>query len=400
MVNDGRSSLQKAVGKTASSSLKNASRQGRNFNRGTATSYEVGASTSSTHQSMDLCNNSAEQVDQIQTSTRRDSTKKVTKNQHFTIISSHDDEQHNNISINNSAMDVDETNRLSSHSNNNMLLDDDTMPTRPAITTKSKSKQKTQTSFMIGLESERKNIDNSNTYDDPLPYDNRPIEQMEGVIDQSVKMPLVVLDGANVAYAYATAMSGLNSSLGIAAVVNNNNTDNNIEKLEPDARGIQIATEFFVQSGIRVLVVLPQYWFRSNNNNDNNKLEILGALKVKGLIVASPPTDDDDAYALTIAQREENRSLKEPRNGDGPGFVLSNDLFRDAQQRDPSGGRLKNWLTDGRNTSVGPGRISYTFGDMGTMNDRGERVLDFVPNPRHPLIVWMESKGEDSIFNR
>jgi hypothetical protein len=392
------SSLQKAVGKTTSSSLKNASRQGRNVNRGTATSYEVGAGTNSTHQSMDLCNNSTEQVDQIQTSKRRDSTKKVTKNQHFTIISSHDDEQHNNISINNSAMDVDEINRPSSHSNNNMLLDDDTMPTRPAITTK--SKQKTQTSFMIGLESERKNIDSINDYDDLLPYDDRPIEQMEGVIDQSVKMPLVVLDGANVAYAYATAMSGLNSSLGIAAIVNNNNNYNNKEKLEPDARGIQIATEFFIQSGVRVLVVLPQYWFRSNNNNDNNKLEILGALKTKGLIVASPPTDDDDAYALTIAQREENRSLKEPRNGDGPGFVLSNDLFRDAQQRDPSGGRLKNWLTDGRNTNVGPGRISYTFGDMGTMNDRGERVLDFVPNPRHPLIVWMESKGEDSIFTR
>ena len=405
MVNDGRSSLQKAVRKTTTSSLKNASRQGRSVNHGTATSYEVGAGTSSTHQSMDLCNNSTERVYQIQTSTRRDSTKKVTKNQHFTIISSHDDEQHNSISINNSAMDVDEINRPSSHSNSNMLLDNDTMPTRPAITTK--SKQKTQTSLMIGLESERKNIDNSNDYDDPLPYDDRPIEQMEGVIDQSIKMPLVVLDGANVAYAYATAMSGLNSSLGIAAIANknnNNNNNNNREKLEPDARGIQIATEFFIQSGIRVLVVLPQYWFRSNNNNnnnnDNNKLEILGALKTKGLIVASPPTDDDDAYALTIAQREENRSLKEPRNGDGPGFVLSNDLFRDAQQRDPSGGRLKNWLNDGRNTSVGPGRISYTFGDMGTMNDRGERVLDFVPNPRHSLLVWMESKGEDSIYNR
>jgi hypothetical protein len=405
MVNDGRSSLQKAAGKTTSS-LKNASRRGRNVN-----SFEVGAGTSSTNQSMDLCNNSTEQIDQIQTSIRRDSTKKVTKKQHFTIISSYDDEQHNDSSISNSAMDVDATNRSSSHSNNNMMLDDDTMSTRPAITTK--SKQKTQTSFMVGLESEQTNTDNSNDYVDSLPYDDRPIEQMEGVIDQSIKMPLVVLDGANVAYAYATAMSGLHSSLGIAAIVNNNNNNNNKEKLEPDARGIQIATEFFIQSGLRVLVVLPQYWFRSNNNNNNYnvanrkktmtltpQLEILGALKTQGLIVASPPTDDDDAYALTIAQREENRSLKEPRNGDGPGFVLSNDLFRDAQQRDPSGGRLKNWLNDGRNTSVGRGRISYTFGDMGTMNDRGERILDFVPNPRHPLLVWMESKGEDSIFNR
>ncbi|OEU23154.1 hypothetical protein FRACYDRAFT_233323 [Fragilariopsis cylindrus CCMP1102] len=166
---DGRSSLQKAVGKATTSSLKNASRQG-SVNRGTATSYEVGAGTSCTHPSMDLCNNSTEQVDQIQTSTRRDSTEKVTKTQHFTIISSHDDEQHNSISINNSAMDVDKINRPSSHSSNHMLLDDDTLPTRPAITTK--SKQKTKTSFMIGLESERNNIDNSNNCDDRTPTTN------------------------------------------------------------------------------------------------------------------------------------------------------------------------------------------------------------------------------------
>jgi hypothetical protein len=166
---DGRSSLQKAVGKTTTSSLKNASRQG-SVNHGTATSYEVGAGTSCTHQLMDLCNNLTEQVDQIQTSTRRDSTEKVTKTQHFTIISSHDHEQHNSISINNSTMDVDEINRPSSHSSNHMLLDEDTIPTRPAITTK--SKQKTKTSFMIGLESERNNIDNSNDYDDRTPTTN------------------------------------------------------------------------------------------------------------------------------------------------------------------------------------------------------------------------------------
>ena len=101
-------------------------------------------------------------------------------------------------------------------------------------------------------------------------------------------------------------------------------------------------------------------------------------------------TDDDDAYALTIARREEMRSLSK-RNGEGPGFVLSNDLFRDAQARDSSGSLLQ-WLKQGRNETVGPGRISYTFGDMGTMNDRGERILDFIPNPRHPLVIWMEGE--------
>mmetsp|Transcript_8499 Transcript_8499/g.17645 ORF Transcript_8499/g.17645 Transcript_8499/m.17645 type:complete len:129 (+) Transcript_8499:80-466(+) len=124
---------------------------------------------------------------------------------------------------------------------------------------------------------------------------------------------------------------------------------------------------------------------------------ILSDLKERGLIVASPPTDDDDAYALTISRREEMRSRKPPRNGEGPGFVLSNDLFRDAQERDASNGTLKEWLTKGRNADIGPGRISYTFGDMGRMNDRGERVLDFVPNPRHPLIIWMESQQNGEV---
>ena len=205
-----------------------------------------------------------------------------------------------------------------------------------------------------------------------------------------MKMPLVVIDGANIAHHYAQAMSGLqNSSLAVAQH----------GKPEPDVQGIKVATDYFVQGGVRVLVVLPQYWFRTkprpgdvgpkNSTMETPQLEILNDLKVKGLIVSSPPTDDDDAYALTIARREEMRSLSK-RNGEGPGFVLSNDMFRDAQDRDPSG-ILKDWLNNGRHESVGSGRISYTFGDMGTMNDRGERILDFIPNPRHPLVIWMES---------
>ena len=115
---------------------------------------------------------------------------------------------------------------------------------------------------------------------------------------------------------------------------------------------------------------------------------ILNALQSKGLIVSSPAADDDDAYALTIARREEGRSLR--RNGQGPGFILSNDMFRDAQARDSSG-ILKHWLNVGRDETVGPGRISYSFADMGTWNFHGERELDFVPNPRHPLVVHIEN---------
>jgi hypothetical protein len=219
---------------------------------------------------------------------------------------------------------------------------------------------------------------------------------MEGVEDLGTKMPLVVLDGANVAHHYAQAWSGLThpSSLTVAQPA--------LTKPEPDAQGIRVATDYFLQIGVRVLVVLPQYWFKTKPrppgdytnthkaSMETPQMEILHELKSMGLIVASPPTDDDDAYALTIARREEARSLAK-RNGEGPGFVLSNDLFRDAQQRDESGS-LKEWLKNGRHPDIGPGRISYTFGDMGTMNDRGERILDFIPNPRHPLVIWMESQ--------
>ena len=72
-------------------------------------------------------------------------------------------------------------------------------------------------------------------------------ERMEGVISLDAKEPLVVMDGANVAYAYADAMAS-------AGTTNN--------KPEPDCRGLQVAANYFLQSGIRVLIVLPAPWFR------------------------------------------------------------------------------------------------------------------------------------------
>jgi len=411
MINDGRSSLQKAAAMSSSSgSLSIASSQsGRGSNgknRDTETSFEVGASvarppvaaasggfkTSSAYTISGASYTVGEDTGATSvTAGARRSSKTTTKNtKHFTIISAHDEQQHNGHSQ--SAMDVEHHHEV----NDGGREVEDTVgislenrqPSLASIT-------KTQTFLQIGGFQEERKIDTA--IDVPLACevdnDDRLIEQMEGVVDQGSKMPLVVLDGANVAYAYANGMAGKNNSSLEAAS----------SKVEPDVRGIQIATDFFLQAGIRALVVLPQYWFRGNNNNRSTttsttftpQLEILSDLKAKGLIVASPPTDDDDAYALTISRREESRSRKPPRNGEGPGFVLSNDLFRDAQERDSQNGTLKEWLTKGRNADVGPGRISYTFGDMGSMNDRGESVLDFLPNPRHSLIVWMESKSDE-----
>jgi hypothetical protein len=76
-------------------------------------------------------------------------------------------------------------------------------------------------------------------------YDYEPVERMEGVEHQGVRGPLVVMDGANIAYAYADAMSGFSQG----------NT-------EPDARGIQVAANYFLSMDVRVLVVIPAPWFR------------------------------------------------------------------------------------------------------------------------------------------
>ncbi|CAJ1949484.1 unnamed protein product [Cylindrotheca closterium] len=226
------------------------------------------------------------------------------------------------------------------------------------------------------------------------------VEKMEGVQDHGSKTPLVVLDGANVAHYYADALAAMNTTF--------SDKSRRRGKPEPDTRGIQVATDYFLSVGVRVLVVLPQYWMRKkprpgdtssqNAMMDTNQMDILKDLNDKGLIVASPPADDDDAYALTIAKREEMRAVRQ-RNGEGPGFVLSNDMFRDAQARDPTG-VMKEWLKEGRNETIGPGRISYAFCDMGTMDDHGDRILDFVPNPRHPLVIYVEGLHHQTILNR
>lgn len=399
------SSLQRAAAQSGStSSLSKASsfrRRGSNGSlRGTETSFEIGAPAarlpvaSSGSVSKNLGSSSSYTVgeDATTASVRRNSTKTTKSTQHFTIISALDEQQQQQNDKGDASMDIDRHHEIRSPVGDTevenavaMSLDDHQLPSIP-------STKKTQTFCQIGggFEEERK-IEHIVRHDLSCDDDDRLVEQMEGVIDQGTKMPLVVLDGANVAYAYAGVLAGTNTNT-------NHSSPERLHrksKLDPDVRGIQIAAQFFLDAGVRALIVLPQYWFANKNNNRSTtitqtpQLEILSDLKERGLVVASPPTDDDDAYALTIARREESRSRKPPRNGEGPGFVVSNDLFRDAQERDAIG-MLREWLTQGRNPGVGPGRISYTFGDMGSMNDRGERVLDFVPNPRHPLVVWME----------
>jgi hypothetical protein len=124
------------------------------------------------------------------------------------------------------------------------------------------------------------------------------------------------------------------------------------------------------------------------------QLEVLKDLKAQGLLLASPPTDDDDAYALTVARREDARAHL---RGDGGGFVLSCDMFRDAVGRD-STGELKDWLLHG--SGNGPGRISFAFCDLGSRDDYGDRQMDFVPNPRHELVQKVEQAHRKQSYHQ
>ena len=265
------------------------------------------------------------------------------------------------------------------------------------------------------------------------------IERMEVDELHSQRLPMVIIDGANVAYAYAQATGSMNSGTGIG-------------KVEPNVLGIQLACSYFRNAGCRVQVVIPAYWMRKKHNYghssptlEQNEIQILQHLKDQNLLFCSPPTDDDDAYCIAIARRIDARfqnrsqgsssgtdipisafsSLQQststftscassssdnlPVDNDltsiGGGFILSNDLFRDAIARDPSGD-LRQWLKGAQSASINANKftsrlISYSFGEFGSMNKYGDEQLDFLPNPRHALVALVErsKRSHDSYIH-
>jgi hypothetical protein len=236
--------------------------------------------------------------------------------------------------------------------------------------------------------------------------EHEPLERMEIDEVQLQRLPMIVIDGANLAHAYVHATEGHGRD--------NTNHDTNTfrrKRIEPNALGIQIAVAYFRNAGCRVQVVIPSYWMnrkpnRSNGNMNgsgtaaSDQMQILKTMQEEKILCCSPPTDDDDAYCIAIAKRIDARSrlmhsatnLTELTDVGGA-FILSNDLFRDAMERDASG-ELRAWLKSGDAPSPGdhqfPRRISYSFCDLGSMNRYGDEQLDFVPNPRHPLVAMTD----------
>jgi len=247
--------------------------------------------------------------------------------------------------------------------------------------------------------------------------------------------PLVVLDGANIAYSYSESINPISSSSSL--------------RRQPDPRGIRLVIEYFLKHHCRVQAVVPTSWHqlkprpgdtyhlknRTRGDSDakmiTDEVEELRNLRQQGFLVAIPPGDDDDAYALALARREDDRLLEQQqhhhRSTSGMqqhkhegmdvddhlqptlplgGYVVSNDMFHDAIRRDenrqyqqqqyihsiPLSARpvsLKSWLSKKR--------ISYSFANVGTPSsdeaDTNEIRLDFIPNPRNELIESIDACG-------
>ena len=245
--------------------------------------------------------------------------------------------------------------------------------------------------------------------------------------------PLVVLDGANIAYNYSDCLNPIRES----------------QIRQPNPRGIRIAIEYFLHHECRVQAVVPVSWYRlkprpadwhhlnNRSRGDSSdarmvteEVEELRGLRREGFLVAVPPGDDDDAYALALARREDDRVLGQrmcARRRDDEtiemmeddetsssrhhlplgGYVVSNDMFHDAIRRDDIGNyrqnrqlplnarpvSLKGWLAKKR--------ISYSFANVGTTSQSDDRIrLDFVPNPRSDLIEAIDACGRLKIGMR
>mmetsp|Transcript_14045 Transcript_14045/g.20985 ORF Transcript_14045/g.20985 Transcript_14045/m.20985 type:complete len:400 (-) Transcript_14045:14-1213(-) len=280
-------------------------------------------------------------------------------------------------------------------------------------------------------------------------YYNSTSERMEVDEVYLMKLPLVVLDGANVAYAYSQATGGMPKS-SLSSSMYGGQGCHGKRQIEPNCLGIQIAVSYFINAGCRVQVVIPLYWMRKKPQQyshhmgtdsiqlnsaygtitQQQQIEILQNLQAQGILCCSPPTDDDDAYCIAIARRidgkfRETRSQIQSQHVSpkddgrshfsntndltllGGAYIVSNDLYRDAMARDSSG-NLRKWLEGskygGRSHDHGnnlrgklsetvddlPRRISYSFCDLGSIDKYGDVQLDFVPNPRHALIGMIE----------
>ena len=222
--------------------------------------------------------------------------------------------------------------------------------------------------------------------------------------------PLIVIDGANISYSYAESLDPSSSSL-----QHNSNRS-------PNPHGIRLAIDYFLKHRCRVQAVVPTSWYRLRPRNKNegdakmvtDEVEELRILREQGFFVACPPGDDDDAYAIALARREDDRQneTKSQHEEDETmmsmdnectdvipasllgGYILSNDFFHDAVRREEQARTEQHHFYSARGSSLrawlNQNRISYSFANVG-QTFQGQAELEFLPNPRHQLIECIEA---------
>lgn len=233
-----------------------------------------------------------------------------------------------------------------------------------------------------------------------------------------IPSPLIVIDGANIAYNYAESLDPSASSL------QHNHNNNRRHKRQPNPRGIRLAIDYFLKNQCRVQAVVPTSWYRLRPRDKNegdakmvtDEVEELRSLREQGFLVACPPGDDDDAYAIALARREsENRPNNRSGSDDAMmsidddddtgfpatllgGYIVSNDFFHDAVRREEQSDRAEQHLNSlrGRKSTLrewlNQHRISYSFANVG-QTFHGQVELEFLPNPRHPLIECIDARN-------
>jgi hypothetical protein len=244
------------------------------------------------------------------------------------------------------------------------------------------------------------------------------------------KSPLVVIDGANIAYNYAESLDPSSS------LQNSNHNQLRSNKQQPNPHGIRLAIEYFLSRQCRVQAVVPTSWYRLRPRNKNegdakmvtDEVEELRRLREQGFLVACPPGDDDDAYVIALARREGDRQsnksttttttyheddtmMDDDEDGDLTpksllgGYVLSNDFFHDAVHREEqaradhpqfysaAGGSSLSGRKSSLREWLNQHRISYSFANVGQIF-HGQAEMEFLPNPRHPLIECIEARND------
>lgn len=246
--------------------------------------------------------------------------------------------------------------------------------------------------------------------------EERMIQRME-IEDILPKPPLIVLDGANIAYAYVQTFQST-PSLSSTSSKNKRHgaTSSSSTTLEPNALGIKLAVEYFLHAGCRVQVVVPAYWIRTKQQqhpsskafNDTQHMQILHHLQQENILCCSPPTDDDDAYCIAIARREDGRSRlrRKGRHGTTTTTSSSSTVFHMETQNDGSTSTNTNalfhsslakreqGLNDPYSSVPSSSDITIMDGAFIVSNDLYRDAI--YRDPTHDLKRWLEGTSSSS----